>query len=119
MAAARCPMCHQANDASAWNCERCGYEFGQSIETLRGMLEAQLQRSIALLAILLIVDLAIVAGVIYLMLWHDRVVMPGLVFVLAVIWTVRVAGKIGVSRHSLKLINAKQVALPKATLRSK
>lgn len=112
-------MCHLANDASAWQCQRCGYEFGQSIETLRGMLEAQLQRSIAVLAILLILDLAIVAGVLYLAIEYDRIVVPGLVFVFAVVWTTRVGHKIGVSRHSLKLINAKQVALPKATLRSR
>lgn len=112
-------MCHQANDASAWQCTRCGYEFGQSIETLRGLLEAQLQRSIAALAIMIVVNLAIVAGVLYCAIEYDRVVMPGLVFVFAVMWTARIGAKIGVSRHSLKLINAKQVALPKATLRSK
>lgn len=119
MGVARCPMCHQANHSTAWQCDRCGYEFGQSIETLNGMLQAQLRRSLTALTILVAIDVAIVGVVAYCAIVLDRMVLPSVLFVMAMVWTVRVGHKVGVTRHSLKLIAPKPAELPKATLRSK
>jgi hypothetical protein len=116
MAVARCPMCHLANDDHAWRCERCGYEFGQSIETLRGLLKTQLHNAVAAVMILLVIDAAILGGTVYCALVLDRVVLPGALFIGGLMMTVRFAQKISISRHSLKLINAKEATLPKARL---
>lgn len=114
MSVAHCPMCHLANEAIARDCDRCGYEFGQSIETLRDLLDAQLHRAWAMLLVMLLVDALMVGTTIYCALVLDRVVVPGLGFIFAVWWTLRTVHKIGVTRHSLKLIAARE--LPRATL---
>lgn len=111
-------MCHFANEGTAWQCGRCGYEFGQSIETLRGMLLDQLRGARITFWILFALDLAVLVGVVVGVM-HGMVLLPGLPFIALTWWTVRTGQKISISKHSLALIADKQAELPKATVVSK
>jgi hypothetical protein len=118
MAAARCPMCHQANERTAWQCRRCGYEFGQTIETLRGMLLAQLGRAKITFAIMLVLELVLASGTVY-AISRGFVLLPWLPFLLVTWGTVRAWQKIAISRESLASIERQQAQLPKASVRSR
>ena len=63
MSFAVCPMCHRANREPAKQCGDCGYVFGQSIDTLRGLLKTQLANARAMFWVLLTTELAL-AGVV-------------------------------------------------------
>jgi predicted membrane-bound spermidine synthase len=109
---ARCPMCHHANEGSAWRCDSCGYEFGQTVEKLREMLRDQLASARVAFWTALSLDAAFlgaaILGVVY-----GFVFLPWLPFIGTTMWTLRANHKISVSKHSLLLIEPK---LPKATL---
>ena len=117
-AIAHCPMCHTANDDRAKRCDRCGYEFGQSTDVLKGMLQAQLQTNLIAFVALLLADLVLVAAVMLLLGSVLGMFLFGVVFMAAVRQTFVAARKISVSRHSLKLI-AHKPTLPKAEVHSK
>ncbi len=109
-------MCHVANRSDAARCDDCGYEFGQSIETLRGLLRGQYRRWAVALATLVIVDVALLGAIAYLAAFMRAAIIPALALVASLRGTITAARKIGITRHSLKLIGAKEAALPKATL---
>ena len=106
-------MCHFAKEGTAYQCDRCGYEFGQSHEKLREMLLAQLARARTTLWVLLALDAALLAGVFY-ALTHGFVLLPWPPVVALTWWTVRTRQKIAISKHSLALIHKQQAKLPEA-----
>ncbi|HEY5944433.1 MAG TPA: hypothetical protein VIV40_03035 [Kofleriaceae bacterium] len=112
--AAVCPMCHRANRDSAKECDDCGYEFGQSIDTLRGLLETQLLNARAMFWVLAVADLLVLGAVVGLALTYGYVLLPVLPFIFFTYQAVRAAQKVSITKHSLRLIEQKQ--LPKATL---
>jgi hypothetical protein len=111
-------MCHQANEEPAWQCRRCGYEFGQSIDKLRGMLLEQLGRARITFWILFAICGAVLAGVVYAIV-HGHAIVPGFTLVMVVWWTVRARQTISLSKYSLASIERQQAQLPKATVVAK
>jgi len=107
-------MCHVANNATNTVCRDCGYKFGQSLQSLRKLLRRQLHGSAALFVGLLAFDVAMLAALFY---------VPMIVVVALIVpssWlTYRVANKAFISRHSLKLLDAKEAAMPEARLLTK
>jgi hypothetical protein len=116
MPAARCPMCHHANEGTAWQCVKCGYEFGQSRDKLREMLLEQLGRARIHLWIFVLFSLVVTAVVGYLIARGIIGFVVGTTIIPFIWWTVRSAQKISISKHSLALIEEPE--LPKATARS-
>lgn len=117
MAAQRCPLCHRAEEASAWRCSKCGYEFGQSvdraIEIVRDALRTariQLVGFILLDLVVLVVMTGILLGI-ALVGW-----IPILLFIVVMSWTVRAGQKVARLQASLRSLGAAK--LPKATLKS-
>jgi hypothetical protein len=113
MSAAVCPMCHLRNSQRAKECADCGYEFGQSIDTLRGMLKSQLLNTRVMLGVLVVADLCLV-GVIAIGLSAGMIVLPMLPFVFITYQAVRAAQKISRTKYSLRAIESRQ--LPTATV---
>jgi hypothetical protein len=115
MAAKVCPLCHCSNSGSAWQC-RCGYEFGQSVDTVRVLLRDQQTNAWIVLGVLLALDLALVAGSIYADMfgwgWLPWVV-PGLLSAAAA----RMVSKLRIARESLRQLAERHAPLPRATLR--
>jgi len=89
-------MCHRASENTAWQCA-CGYEFGQDIEKVRGMLRAQLKTSWLAFGALLVADLVLVALAVVGFALTPVLVLAGLLGA-----TGRSARKILVSRESLR-----------------
>jgi hypothetical protein len=114
MAVAVCPMCHVANNAENRECRDCGYTFGQSVEALRGLLRSQKRWSLLLFVGLLALDVGVLFGL---------ALLPVLVVVAPLVttawFTYRALNKFLIARHSLKLLAAKEDAVPKARLLSK
>ncbi len=108
MPAKRCPMCHRASESTALMCS-CGYTFGQDIDTVRGLLRAQLRNSWATLAVLVIADAGMLAM---------AVLGPALIaaagFASLVGATGRTVRTIAISRESLRQLAPRQ--LPTAKL---
>lgn len=117
MAAKVCPLCHCSSPGSAWQC-RCGYEFGQSIDKVRVLLRDAQTSARILLVVMLVLDAAAIAGTIYLMV-HGCLVYSGLVTVLLIVGTVRMARKLRIVRESLRQLAERHAPLPKATLRKR
>lgn len=113
MSVAVCPMCHRANRDTAKECGDCGYEFGQSIDALRGLLKTQLTNSRAMFWVLLVAELALL-GVVALGIVYGFVIFSLLPFTFVTYQLVGAAKKVSITKHSLKLTEPKQ--LPKATL---
>ena len=111
-------MCHQINEDRAWNCRRCGYEFGQPIETVREMLLGQRRSTRIVLAILIAADLAIAAAFVWVQIMPEILVISGFSFV--TLWAARSWIKLSVTRDSLRSLEAqaKAAELPKATVKS-
>jgi hypothetical protein len=107
-------MCHRANEATAWQCTKCSYEFGQDVDKLRTLLRDQLKSAWIVFSLLAVLDLAVIAAVVW-GISNGHPVMPGILDALMLYWTYRVWTKISISRHSLRLIDEKQAPLPKAT----
>jgi len=89
-------MCHRASENTAGRCA-CGYEFGQDIEKVRGMLRAQLKTSWVAFGALLLADVALVALAVV-----GFALTPVLVLAALLGATGRSARKILVSRESLR-----------------
>ena len=113
MPVAICPMCHRANRDTVKECDDCGYEFGQSIDALRGMLQTQLANSRVMFWVLVGSDLAL-AAVVAIGIYFGFAIFPLLPFLFVTYQVVGAAKKISITKHSLKLTEQKQ--LPKATL---
>ena len=113
MGVASCPMCHKTNRDTVKQCDDCGYEFGQSIDTLRDMLKTQLANARAMFWVLLAAGLAL-AGVVVLGVMHGFLIFSMPPFLFVTYQAIGAARKISISKHSLRLIEQK--ALPKATL---
>ena len=113
MSVAVCPMCHRSNRPSAKECDDCGYEFGQSIEALRGMLQNQLLNTRTMFWVRVVADLAL-AAVVASGVMYGFMILPMLPFLFITYQSVRAGQKIAVTKHSLRLIEQKQ--LPRATL---
>jgi uncharacterized membrane protein YvbJ len=113
MPVAICPMCHRGNRDTAKECDDCGYEFGQSIDTLRDMLQTQLANTRAMFWVMCVADLAILAFVI-IMITQGWILLPMLPLLFFTYQAVRAGQKVAITKHSLRLIEQKQ--LPKATL---
>jgi len=101
-------MCHRASENTAWQCA-CGYEFGQELETVRGMLRTQLHTAYATSALLLVCDLAMIA-----LLFFAPVIIPIGGFVMVTLGFVRSIRKIAISRESLRQLAPRE--LPTARL---
>jgi hypothetical protein len=107
-------MCHRASDATAWQCA-CGYEFGQHVETVRALLRTQHSGAWVTLLLLLVLDVAAVAGVIY-TAFHGFIVFSALGFSALVLMTARTARKVLITRASLRQLAARQPPLPTAVV---
>lgn len=116
MSIAVCPMCHRGNREPATQCSDCGYVFGQSIDTLRGLLKSQLANARAMFWVLVATELAL-AGVVAIGVFYGFVIFATLPFVFVTYQLVGAARKISITKHSLKLIKHKE--LPKATVVSR
>ena len=112
---ARCPMCHLANEGSAYQCARCGYQFGQSLEKLEEMLLDQLSGARIAFWLFLRLDTALLAGVVFAMV-KGYLLLPWLPFIALTWCTVRAGQKVTNSKHSLSLVEKQKPQLPKATL---
>lgn len=66
MSEAGCPRCQLPIDHGAWHCDGCGHEFSQDIEAVRARLEREVVRSGRAIWLTLLVDLALIGGVVYL-----------------------------------------------------
>jgi uncharacterized membrane protein len=106
-------MCHRANRDTVKECDDCGYEFGQSIDTLRGMLQTQLTSSRVTFWVLVASDL-VLAAVVAVGVYFGFVIFALLPFLFVTYQAVNAARKISITKHSLALTEQKQ--LPKATL---
>ncbi len=113
MSVAVCPMCHRSNRNTAKECGDCGYEFGQSIDALRGLLKTQLASTRTTFYVLLGVELALLS-VTVVGLMYGFVIFALLPFAFVTYQLVATGKKISITKHSLKLTEPKQ--LPKATL---
>jgi hypothetical protein len=105
-------MCHQANEDRAWNCRRCGYEFGQPIDKTLELLRGQ-QRSQRILVVLMLVLLVAIVGT-FALTW---LLVPWFVMIAAsatnAIWLARTYHKLALTRASIRSLSAQQ--LPEAT----
>lgn len=108
-------MCHQGNKDTARQCRRCDYEFGQHIETTRGMLVQQLRRARIKFWAMLALTIAALGGVVALAIMHGVVIIGG-VLILPLWLTVSARQTISISKHSLASLARQQPQLPKATL---
>jgi hypothetical protein len=114
MPAKRCPMCHSVSDSRDWRC-RCGYEFGQDLETLGVLLRDQrFNQRIAFFA-LLALDLGMAITVAY-FASRGFLVYSVFGFVALTAATIRAGRKLLITRSSIKLMAQRQAALPKATV---
>ncbi|MBV8756490.1 MAG: hypothetical protein JO257_04410 [Deltaproteobacteria bacterium] len=108
MPAKRCPMCHRASESTAWQCS-CGYEFGQDLEKVRGMLRSQLHNAWITSILYLLLDLAMLP-----MLLFVPLIVPLGAFIVLTTATARSVRKILISRESLRQLAPKD--LPTARL---
>jgi hypothetical protein len=115
MAVARCPMCHTVNEGSAPRCDRCGYEFGQSLDTLHDMLVDQLRSARLAFWTLILFD-----GMLFVFFALSMIFgffIPALVATIGgVTLTMRAAKKISITKRSLLSVEKQRPQLPKATL---
>lgn len=107
-------MCHARNAIDEWQC-RCGYEFGQSIDKVLELLRDQRTNARILLGVLIFLDLAALGAVAYLAIVHGIIVYSVLGFAALLLWTMRTARQLVVTRESLEQLSRRE--LPKATLR--
>jgi hypothetical protein len=122
MPAKRCPMCHTVNEDRDWQCQKCGYEFGQPVERVRELLRDQMTNAKIALVMLIILDLGVLGLPIYGALSRSGIILfPG-IFSVAFLtrWTVKNVQKISITRESLRALadHGKPAELPKATLHS-
>jgi hypothetical protein len=115
MAIRRCPLCHRANEASAWRCDGCGYEFGQDYKTLRVMLMSQRRNARIGIAVLL----PVLAGF-AIMTWVSLstpipIGLPIIGFGFTLWRTLASLRRLAISRSSLQFVDEK-TALPTATI---
>jgi hypothetical protein len=115
MAVKRCPMCHCANGATAWQC-RCGYEFGQDVGKTLVLLRDQRTNARIMLGLLGAIDLAAAGAVIYLSL-SGSVLLPVLGFAALLGMTARLVRKLSITRASIRQLEKRE--LPRATLRKR
>lgn len=101
-------MCHRASENTAWQCA-CGYEFGQDIETVRGMLRSQLHNAYLTSALFLLVDLAMIP-----LVFFAPLILPIGGFIALTLATVKSIRKISISRESLRQLAPRE--LPTARL---
>lgn len=87
----------------------CGYTFGQDIDTVRGMLRAQLRNSWATLVVLVIADVGVLATA---LVGSALIAAIGLTSLIGA--TGRTVRKIAISRESLRQLAPRQ--LPQARL---
>jgi hypothetical protein len=116
--AAVCPMCHCPNRDTAKECCECGYEFGQSLETLRGLLGSQLRNARAMFWVLAIADACIIAS----LFWAAKqglILIPMLPIAFLTWQAVRAAHTIRITKHSLRLVAKQDQQVPKATVVSR
>jgi len=115
MPAKLCPMCHARNVANEWQC-RCGYEFGQNIDTVLELLRDQRTNARIMLVVLIFLDLAAVGAVIYMAIFHRFVVYSVLGFAALFLATLRTARRLAITRKSLAQLSRRE--LPKAVVRA-
>ena len=117
MSLAVCPLCHRANRERAKHCDECDYEFGQSIDVLRGMLGSQLANARAMFWVLLVTDVVVLGAIVAIAFTHGYLLVPMLPFAFLVYQTFRAGKKVAITKHSLRLTEQKQ--LPRATIVSR
>jgi hypothetical protein len=115
MTTKRCPMCHDVIMSDERECS-CGYEFGQDIDKVLKLLNAQLMGAWIVFGIVIALDLMAVGGTIYLVHYHGIIVYSLFVFVALMLWTARAARTILITRESMRQLKKRR--LPKATLRN-
>ena len=103
-------MCHRASESTAWQCA-CGYEFGQDIDTVRGMLRSQLHNAYITSVLFLLLDIAMLPLLLFVPL-----IVPMAGFIVLTSATARSIRKIFISRESLRQLAPRE--LPTAKLMS-
>src|SRR6516162_4785104 len=112
MPAKRCPMCHQANEDRAWQCRRCGYEFGQPVEKVQELLRGQLRSAHIVFWLFLLIDLGLAGAQVYLYEPWIPWPVPVTLFVVATSVMIRAVIRISISRNSLRALKGQQAELP-------
>ena len=113
-----CPMCHSPAPDKAKECGECGYEFGQSLETLRGMLRGQLMNYRVMFWLMVFCCLGLGLSI-YWLAQEGWLFLPMPVIAFLVWQAARAARKIAVTKQSLQMVAKQEAALPKATVVSK
>lgn len=110
-----CPRCYLPKDDSAWQCDGCGFEFSQDFEAVRSDLQAQLRTSRIVLWVTLLVDVALVGGVVYLAT-HGWIYISVPLVLTAFGATGHAVHRISVLREHLRSLDRRHVRLPDATV---
>jgi hypothetical protein len=118
MAVARCPMCHTVNEDIAKHCDRCRYEFGQSLDTLHGMLVDQLLTARVKFWTMIVLDVVLLVFF-GLSLLFGFFIIALFATIGGITLTVRAAQKISITKQSLLSVAKQRPQLPKATLVSR
>jgi uncharacterized membrane protein required for colicin V production len=105
-------MCHRVSAAHAWQCA-CGYEFGQYAERVRVLLRDQQTNAWIMLASLVVVDVAAVCGMVYAAI-HGFIVFSGLGFTALTLLTARTVRTLLITRASLRELDRRDTAVPRA-----
>jgi hypothetical protein len=107
-------MCHRANKNTNRTCRGCGYQFGQSPEKVRGMLQVQLRRARTQFWFASALTVAAITGFVVSLGLGLRVL--GFIAIPPLMWAARSGQTISISKKSLASIDRQQPQLPKATL---
>jgi len=108
-----CPKCYLPQEASAWQCDGCGYEFRKDYDNVRSTLRAQLKTSRTVFWLMLIVDVGIVGATVYLVTRGWIYISVPLVLG-AIGFTVQTARKIAILREHLSSLDRRHVPVPTA-----
>ena len=109
-----CPKCFLPRDETAWQCDGCGYELTKDFEAARTKLRAQIATARLVFWVMLVVDVGIVGGSIYLFTQGWIVISVPLVLA-AIGLTANAARRGSVLREHLSSLDRRHTSLPKAT----
>jgi hypothetical protein len=108
-----CPKCHLPQEQSAWQCDGCGFEFRTDYDEVRSSLQAQVRRSRIVFWTMLLVDLGIVGGSVYLItLGWIYISLPLVLGALGL--TINAVRRIAILREHLYSLDRRHVPVPTA-----
>ncbi|MEO8842412.1 MAG: hypothetical protein ABI591_29485 [Kofleriaceae bacterium] len=108
-----CPKCHLPQEASAWQCDGCGFEFRKDYDNVRTTLRARLRTSRIVFWVMQVVDLGMVGGTVYLAA-HGWLYVSVPLVVAALGLTVNAARRIANVREDLYSLDRRHVPVPTA-----